>query len=186
VPATEGGRWAGPTTGRRPRPRPRRHPRQPPHPPRRSGAVRRGSRRDLDALLEVEGLCFQPWRRASRKSLARSLRSHRQSVWIIDGVGRGRGGAVAAFVVVWHHASKLRIYDIATRPDLRGHGLGRRLVRHVEALARSAGCPAIVLEADPTEPGLVQWYERQGFRQVARLPEFYAPGRHAVRLVKET
>lgn len=143
--------------------------------------VRRATLRDLDSLLDVERLCFQPWRRASRRSLARSLRSQRQSVWAID----GPDGALAAFAVVWHHTSKLRIYDIATRPNLQGQGLGQRLIRHVESLARSAGCGCISLEADPTEPGLVPWYERQGFRVVARLPGFYAPGRHAVRLIKE-
>lgn len=160
--------------------------------------IRRATRRDLDALVALESLCFQPFRRASRRSLARSLRSPRQSVWVVDasaptpGAGspsapapRNAPNPLAALLVLWHHPHRVRVYDVATHPDLRGHGLGNALMRHAEELARKAGCALVSLEADPREPGLVPWYERQGYRVVVRLADFYAKGRPAVRMVRE-
>lgn len=96
----------------------------------------------------------------------------------------GPDGLLAS-LVLWHHPHALRVYGIATHPDARGAGLGRELMAHAEALARAAGCQRVILEADPDEPGLVPWYERQGYRVARHRPDFYGPGRHAVRLIKQ-
>jgi ribosomal-protein-alanine N-acetyltransferase len=108
--------------------------------------------------------------------------SPRQSVWVID--HPEKDGAAAALLVLWHHATRLRVYDVATHPDLRGRGLGLLLMRHAETLARKAGCRDISLEADAKDRRLVSWYEEQGYAVAGRLPDFYAAGRPAVRMRK--
>ncbi|HUR25328.1 MAG TPA: N-acetyltransferase [Candidatus Thermoplasmatota archaeon] len=143
--------------------------------------IRRATLRDHDALRALEDTAFQPWRRASRKSLRRSLVSPRQSVWLVP---HSDGKAAAAFLVLWHHRSRLRVYDIATDAKLRGQGHGLALMRHAEALARKDGCKDVSLEADAKDAQLIAWYERQGYHIVERLPSFYAGGRPAVRLRK--
>lgn len=146
----------------------------------RNHRIRRATPEDLDAIEDLERLCFQPFRLASRRSLRRSLSSRRQSVWVID---RKEGG-LAALLVLWHFPHRVRVYDVATHPDERGKGLGLALMHHAEALARRAGCAWMSLEADPKEPGLVPWYERQGYAVVARLPGYYRNGRAAVRMTQ--
>ena len=161
-------------------------------PPAMRVRIRRATEEDLPALQALERLCFQPWRQASRTSLRRSLRSARQSVWVVDQpssadagkVRRGGSPGLLAALVLWHHKTLLRVYGIATHPQARGQGVGQALMAHAEDLARRAGCAWVSLEADPQEPGLVGWYERQGYGVVARLPDFYGPRRHAVRLRK--
>lgn len=145
------------------------------------GAVRRATLRDLAAMRTLESAAFQPYRQASPASLRRSLTSPRQSVWVIDAP---QGLGLDALLVLWHHPHRVRVYDIATHPRRQGQGLGHLLMQHAAALARSASCAWLTLEADPKEPGLVAWYKKQGFRATVRLPAYYKNGNAAVRLVK--
>lgn len=149
--------------------------------PATSRAPRRATLRDFQAVQALEVAAFQPYRQASVASLRRSLTSRRQSVWVIDGANANK---IDAFLVLWHHAHRLRVYDIATHPDRQGQGLGHTLMQHAERLARREGCAWLSLEADPKEPGLVPWYEKQGFTKIKRLPAYYKNGNAAVRLVK--
>lgn len=146
-------------------------------------AIRRARPSDYPALRALEDLSFQEWRRASEKSLRRSLASPHQSVWVIE--HPTQKGQLAALLVLWHHKTRLRVYDVATHPDVRGQGDGYALMQHTEALARKAGCRDVSLEADAKDTALIRWYERQGYRIVERLPRFYVGSRPAVRMRKE-
>lgn len=147
----------------------------------RGPLVRRARLGDLAAIRDLEHAAFQPYRQASDRSLRRSLTSKRQSVWVVDGAA----GGIDALLVLWHHPHRLRVYDVASHPDRHGEGLGFALMRHAEALARKRGCAWVSLEADPKEPGLVRWYERQGYAIVGKpLPRYYHNGNAAVRMVK--
>lgn len=147
--------------------------------PATSRQPRRATLRDLPAVRALEAAAFQPYRRASAASLRRSLTSRRQSVWVLEGPH-----GIDAFLVLWHHPHRLRVYDIATRPERQGQGLGSLLMQHAQRLAQTNGCTWLSLEADPKEPGLVPWYEKQGFQKTKRLPGYYKNGNAAIRLVK--
>ncbi len=141
--------------------------------------IRRAKASDLPAILELEQAAFQDYRQASEASLRRSIASPRQSFWVIPGPGRLDG-----LLVLWHFPRRLRVYDVATHPDARGQGVGRRLMAHAEALARKQGAADISLEAEEQDPRLVAWYEGMGFVRVARLADFYHEGCSALRLRK--
>ena len=144
--------------------------------------VRRAKPTDLPAILELEVASFQDYRRASPASLRRSLTSPHQSTWVIDhpaGVDR-----LAALLVLWKFPHRWRVYDIATHPDARGHGFGRELMLHAEALARKSGAGVMSLEAEEQDKRLVAWYKDQGYAIVDRLPHFYHNGCSAVRMTK--
>lgn len=144
--------------------------------------VRRATERDLPALLDLEAASFQDYRRASPASLRRSLTSPHQSFWVIDHpAGYDR---LAALLVLWHFKRTWRVYDIATHPEARGHGFGRELMLHAEALARKAGAVRMSLEAEEQDRRLVAWYGSQGYAVVGRLPHFYHNGCGAVRMAK--
>jgi ribosomal protein S18 acetylase RimI-like enzyme len=143
--------------------------------------IRRATIADLDAIQALEVACFQDYRRASVGSLRRSLTSPAQSVWVIDGTSPG---TLAGLLVLWHFPHRLRIYDIATHPDARGHGIGRALLAHAETQAHAAGCSWMTLEAEEQDARLVAWYQHHGYAIVDRLADFYHGGCSAVRMTK--
>ena len=57
-----------------------------------------------------------------------------------------------------------RMYVAAS---LRGHGLARRVLRHLEASAAAAGYEALVLETGSKQPEAIALYESSGYVPVA-------------------
>jgi ribosomal protein S18 acetylase RimI-like enzyme len=165
---------------------------------------RRATLADLEAVIALEEACFQPYRRASRASLRRSITSGHQEVWVLDASGAPVRGVVAkgrreshslsqapvppgsldALIVLWKFPQRWRVYDVCTHPRSQGQGLGHKLMAFAEARAKSQGAAWMSLEADPKEPGLVSWYERQGYAVVDKLPKYYRNGNAAVRMTK--
>ncbi|MEK6986404.1 MAG: N-acetyltransferase [Candidatus Thermoplasmatota archaeon] len=141
--------------------------------------IRRAKESDLPAILDLERAAFQDYRQASEASLRRSIASPRQSFWVIPGPKRLDG-----ILVLWHFRDTVRVYDIATHPEARGQGVGRRLMAHAEKLAKQQGARTMSLEAEEQDPRLVGWYEGMGFVRVARLKDFYHEGCSALRLRK--
>jgi len=160
-----------------------RTPRQRTYRTRRPWRIRRAGPKDFPHVLELEQAAFQPYRQASRASLRRSLSSRHQSVWVVD-APRGSPTRLAALLVLWRFPHRWRVYDVAAHPASQGKGLGTLLMHHAEALAAKAGADWMSLEADPKEPHLVAWYKHQGYRIVAKLPQYYHNGNAAVRMLK--
>jgi ribosomal protein S18 acetylase RimI-like enzyme len=75
-------------------------------------------------------------------------------------------------------ASCYDLYWIVVAPEHQGQGLGRILMRETERLVRQAG--GVRLYADTSGraqyAGTRAFYEQTGFREEARLEDFYAPG----------
>jgi ribosomal protein S18 acetylase RimI-like enzyme len=147
--------------------------------------IRTAASSDEQGLSELEGSCFDEDRRASRQSLRRSLTSARQVVRVIDlpPTSDRASSALLGAAIFWLYPRSLRIYSVAVRPESRGGGLGRLLVADAFRMAREQGKARIVLEADQGHDALVRWYESQGFQVSGQLSSYYAPGRHAVRMV---
>lgn len=147
--------------------------------------IRTAASSDEQGLSELEGSCFDEDRRASRQSLRRSLNSARQVVRVIDlpPTNDRPPSALLGAAIFWLYPRSLRIYSVAVRPESRGGGWGRLLVADAFRLARAQGLARITLEADQGNKVLIRWYESQGFRVTGQLSSYYAPGRHAVRMV---
>ena len=58
--------------------------------------------------------------------------------------------------------------QFAVRPDLQGRGIGRRLVAHVEDLARQAGAMELACDTSERASDLIERYRRWGFRIVGK------------------
>lgn len=63
----------------------------------------------------------------------------------------------------------LYLTDMAVRPDLQGHGIGRRCLTHAMKCARRWPADSIRLDAYDTDAGAGPFYEKCGFREVVRL-----------------
>jgi GNAT superfamily N-acetyltransferase len=67
---------------------------------------------------------------------------------------------------------------ISTTPDQQSHGIGRRLVEHVETLLRKRGDRVLIVETTnaPDQDRTRAFYLKNGFVEEARLREFWDVG----------
>ena len=70
------------------------------------------------------------------------------------------------------------LYWIATDPALHGRGVGRRLMDAAEADMRARGGRLCVIETSslPQYEATRRFYLSRGYREAARLADFYMPG----------
>ncbi len=69
------------------------------------------------------------------------------------------------FAHIPHNAWYLRTLTVSA--DLRGHGLGGRILRDIVLMADAAGYNAVHADVDGGNPGAVKFYTRHGFEVIA-------------------
>jgi ribosomal protein S18 acetylase RimI-like enzyme len=74
--------------------------------------------------------------------------------------------------------SSYDIYWIAVHPDFQKKGLGKKIFCEAELLIRKAQGTRIYIDTSQSEKYIPtrKFYERVGFKQVALLEDFFAPG----------
>jgi ribosomal protein S18 acetylase RimI-like enzyme len=131
--------------------------------------VRAARAADVGAILAIEDEAFRT-DRLTRRKLVRLLSRGNCALLVV--VAR-REVAGYALVLFRRGAASARLYGIAVRAPDRGRGLGRRLLRAAEAVARRRGAARITLETDPSNEAAVRLYRSHGFRLVRRLGPYY-------------
>ena len=101
----------------------------------------------------------RPWN-DPRKDIARKLGV--QPEWFLVGTD---GEEVIATVMAGYDGHRGWVNYLAVAPSHRGHGHGRRLMRHVEQLFLSAGVPKVNLLVRSTNAGVIEFYRRLGYVQ---------------------
>jgi ribosomal protein S18 acetylase RimI-like enzyme len=88
-----------------------------------------------------------------------------------------RAGAIAGCIVV-STAAPLSGYvqAVCVAPGERGHGIGRRLMEHIEERIFATG-PNVFLFVSDFNAGAQAFYRRLGYRQVGEVPDFLVAGR---------
>jgi ribosomal protein S18 acetylase RimI-like enzyme len=99
----------------------------------------------------------------------------------------GRTVGYACFGPIACTKSSFDLYWIAVHADGRGKGLGTILLDESERLIREAGGHRIYVETSsrPLYEPTRAFYLARGYREEARLAEFYGPGDAKVIYVKE-
>ncbi|HEX6959813.1 MAG TPA: N-acetyltransferase [Ferrovibrio sp.] len=144
--------------------------------------IRKARLTDLDALVALENRSFR-YNRMSRRSYAAALRNPRALILLARG---GRKEPLAGAVVVFFRADSpaARLYSIAVSPQMRGHGLGRKLLRAAESAARAQGASAMRLEVKVRNGAALALYRKSGYGLIGRIAHYYEDGSDAWRLEK--
>ena len=92
-----------------------------------------------------------------------------------------RGASLVAFACYGPIAGtqgSFELYWIAVSPEEQKKGLGAQLYARAEAAAAKAGAKRIYADTSSSDryADTRDFYHRMGFRESARLPDFYAPG----------
>jgi ribosomal-protein-alanine N-acetyltransferase len=83
------------------------------------------------------------------------------------------GDAPAGFVIVHMVGDEAEILEIVVSEELRGAGVGRKLMEQARETARARGCAALFLEVRPSNTPARALYERLGFEPVGLRKRYY-------------
>ena len=125
---------------------------------------------DLDALLALETACYPPNQAYSRDE-------YRYSLGVAKAVNVlwEEGGAVTGFVGAFHHRTWRvgHIYTVNVHPSQRGRGLGVRLMEECHRRLAALGMERVILEVNVENASAIRLYEKCGYVQRQRLPDYY-------------
>ena len=133
---------------------------------------------DVRALAAAEVVCFEdPWPEAYYASeLFAPARFQRV---LVD----PNGVLVAYLFTVWQYLD-LHILKIATLPEHRRHGLGKKLMAIAEEHARQMAGETLTLEVRPSNTAAIGLYETLGYERMGFRKGYYADDSDALVMTK--
>ena len=129
--------------------------------------VRKMIHADLEQVIEIDQISFSlPWpKRSFQYELDENFTSR---CWVADVDGR-----IAAMMVGWMIIDELHVATIATHPDYRGQGIGKKVLVHALLAARKEGVIRAFLEVRQTNETALNMYRSLGFVEDGRRKEYY-------------
>lgn len=136
---------------------------------------------DLDGVAEIERLSFPiPWRREFFEAeLGERNRYHR----VLESTGPNAAG-IAAYVFAIVLPGEFHINKIASHPEVRRQGLGKRLMADALEEARRSGADSAALEVRVSNEPALAFYRSFGFAEAYRRARYYLDGEDALVLIR--
>lgn len=120
-----------------------------------------------EQVAELEAICFRdPW---SLRSITSEL-TNPLSLWIVA----MDGNVVAGYVGSQSVMGEADMMNLAVRPEYRRAGVGTELVEQLVLHLRNRGVCCLTLEVRVSNQHAIVLYEKLGFRQVGRRPNYYS------------
>lgn len=124
------------------------------------------------AVPEDESSVVELWRVcdlvASYNDPAEDFRFARDGACSDVLVGEDETGRISGTVMVGHDGHRGWLYYVASAPDVRGSGIGRRMVQAAEDWLRQRGVVKAQLLVRETNTKVVAYYERLGYEVAPR------------------
>ncbi|RLM56847.1 GNAT family N-acetyltransferase [Halobellus sp. Atlit-31R] len=147
--------------------------------------TRPADRADLLDVLSIERTSFSdPWPYAAFESVldAPAFLVAVPTDGSVDGTGEILGYVVGD--VMPNHGRDIgHVKDLAVRPDARGEGVGRKLLRDALFGLSLAGAAVVKLEVREGNEVARSLYREEGFEPTRRIPRYYSDGEDALLLV---
>ena len=149
---------------------------------RRAPVLSDASARDAAAIVALHATAFRRgWSEEEVEAMLidRNVTAHRATQ------GGKFGRALAGFIMSRRAADEAEVLSVAVARRHQGRGLARQLLSlHLRYLA-GLGARAVFLEVDEHNAPAIKLYERAGFREISRRPNYYPlpDGKSAAALV---
>jgi len=132
--------------------------------------VRRMRAADLPEVMLIERRSFSaPW----EESTFRGLMRRPSAALLVAELDE----KVAGYSVLWFAADESELGDIAVSPELRGVGIGRRLLRECLRVAAGRGARSVYLEVREANAVARRLYATDGFSVVGVRKGYYTEPR---------
>ncbi|MFM0034352.1 GNAT family acetyltransferase [Paraburkholderia strydomiana] len=128
-------------------------------------SIRRFDARDTDAVVALWQQAFPEYRDATRPqrnphlSIANKLATQPELFFVAV-----LGEHIVGTVMGGYDGHRGWMYSLAVDESLRRHGIGTRLVAHVEQVLTALGCPKLNLQILSAKNDLRAFYEALGYR----------------------
>lgn len=134
-------------------------------------AVRPMTLDDLPSVLEIDRLSFAlPWpERSFRFELTENDAAH----LVVAAMAWGGGARVVGYLGYWLLVDEMHISTLAVHPDVRGQGIGERLLLAGLEHARRQGAELSTLEVRPSNSAALALYRKHGYDLVGRRRAYY-------------
>lgn len=133
----------------------------------------------VSAIAELEALCFSdPW---SEKSIAYEL-NNPLSLWLVAEVD----GRVAGYIGSQTVPPESDVMNVAVHPDFRRQGIAETLVSCLWGQLVQAGNTSLTLEVRASNAPAIALYEKLGFVQVGRRPNYYRNPREDALILRKS
>ena len=130
--------------------------------------IRKMTEADLDQVVAIDRVSFSlPW--PERSFHYEVSDNHVSRAWVGEMDGR-----IVAMMVGWLMVDELHIATIATHPDYRGRGIGKKLLVHAIDSARREGIVRAFLEVREGNAVAINMYHGLGFIEDGRREGYYA------------
>lgn len=128
--------------------------------------IRRMEEGDLSCVCAIEEETFSmPW---SRKSFQETL-SYSHTLFLVAELD----GRIAGYCGCYLSLEEAEITNMAVKSELRGHGIGRRLLTELMRVGREQGAFAYTLEVRVSNQAAIHLYESLGFVSFGIRKDFY-------------
>lgn len=130
---------------------------------------------DLDAIAELDRRCFQPpWAKPVYVAELENILSTIE-------IGREQPeGPLAAFALWWIVCDEIHLLRMATRPEFRRRGWGRRMLQRLVAQARAHHARRVLLEVRASNDAARGLYGSVGFIVEGCRRRYYEDGEDAL------
>jgi len=135
-------------------------------------ALRPMEEADLAQVVRNEAASHgTPWPEQSfREELADTSRSRA----LVVEARRGDARHVLGHMIYWVFGDTAELINVTVAPEARRRGLGRRLLEHLVAEARRAGCEQVFLDVRVGNVAARTLYAAVGFLEVGRRRGYYS------------
>jgi [ribosomal protein S18]-alanine N-acetyltransferase len=132
----------------------------------RAVEIRRMRAADLPQVMLIELSTFtMPWSEATFRGL---LRRKDSDLFVAEFKGE-----VAGYAVFWAVLDQGELGNVAVDDDLRGHGIGSKLIKAVLDGAVERGVKEVFLEVRKSNVRAQDLYKNFGFSEVGRRKNYY-------------
>ena len=132
----------------------------------------------VSAVAELEKLCFSaPW---SERSIASELQNE-YSLWLVE----ERDGVAVAYVGSQSCPPEADVMNVAVAPAFRRQGVGEGLMVALMDSLRAKGMESLTLEVRASNSPAIALYDRLGFTEVGRRPNYYTDPREDALIMRK-